>query len=154
MDRCCGCGSCAAACSYGHLDQTLLLHSDIKSNAWLPLHCKHCEQPACVAACPNGAMKKQENDGVVKRNVFMCIGCGSCAVSCPFGVIDAELNRHMVGKCDLCFDWIKEGKAPRCVSTCTSGALTFEDVDESINDKNKLLIGDRLATNNIFMRRR
>ena len=154
MDRCCGCGSCAAACSYGHLDQTLLLHSDIKQDAWQPLHCKHCEQPTCVSACPNGAMKKSEEDGIVRRNVFLCIGCKSCVVACPFGIVDPELNRRIIGKCDLCSDWTKEGKIPRCVSTCTSGALSFEEVDEAVNDKNKILIGDRLASNHPAIRRR
>lgn len=154
MDRCCGCGSCAAACSYGHVDQTLLLHSDIKEEAWLPLHCKHCEQPACVPACPNGAMNKDEGDSIVRRNIFNCIGCRSCGIACPFGVIDVELNRHIVGKCDLCTDWQKEGMPPRCVSSCTSGALTFDDIDEAIKDRSKVMIGDRLITNNPFARRR
>lgn len=154
IDRCCGCGSCAAACGYGHLDQTLLLHSDIKQEAWLPLHCKHCEQPTCVSACPNGAMKKDESEGTVKRNVFLCIGCGSCTVACPFGVIDGDLNRHIVGKCDLCSDWLREGKIPRCVSTCTSRALSFDDIDEAIKDINKVLIGDRLTSNYPCLRRK
>ena len=154
LDRCCGCGSCAAACTYGHLDQTYLLHSDTKQQARLPLHCKHCEQPTCAAACPNGAMKKNENEGTVKRNVFLCIGCQSCAVACPFGVIDEELNRRIVGKCDICSDWTIEGKIPRCVSTCTSGALTFEEVDDMAMDKNKIMIGDRLASNHPAIRRR
>ncbi|MFC1560139.1 4Fe-4S dicluster domain-containing protein [Candidatus Margulisiibacteriota bacterium] len=154
MDRCCGCGSCAAACSYGHLDQTYLLHSDVKGQSWLPLHCKHCEQPTCVSACPNGAMKKSEEDKVVRRNIFACVGCGSCAVACPFGVIDSELNRHIVAKCDLCSDWHKEGKAPRCVSTCTAKALTHEEVDEAVEDKSKVLISDRLASNHPAIRRR
>jgi len=37
---------------------------------------------------------------------------------------------HISPKCDLCHDRLEEGKDPRCVTTCTSGALVFEELSE------------------------
>lgn len=153
LDLCCGCRSCAAACAYGHHIQSLLGHSKIEMEvAELPLHCLQCEQPACVDACPNEAMQKQE-DGTVQRSLFKCVGCNSCAVACPFGVIQPNLDKHIVPKCDLCIDRLDEGEIPRCVQTCTSGALSFEEVDEQIMDESKNLASVRMLSNFIGRRR-
>jgi len=152
LDFCCGCRSCAAACAYGHHVQSLLGHGKLEVEAELPLHCFHCEQSACAAACPNEAMKKME-DGTVLRSLFKCVGCGSCAVACPFGVIQPDLTKHIVPKCDLCIDFLKEGDIPRCVQSCTSGALSFEDVDEQVVDEKKNLASVRMISNFIGRRR-
>jgi len=152
LDLCCGCRSCAAACAYGHHIQSLLGHSKMGMEAELPLHCLQCEQPACEAACPNEAMKKQE-DGTVLRSYFKCVGCSSCALACPFGVIQPDLTKHIVPKCDLCIDRLVEGENPRCVQSCTSGALSFEEVDEQVVDVKKNLASVRLLSNFIGRRR-
>ncbi|MFA5113337.1 MAG: 4Fe-4S dicluster domain-containing protein [Candidatus Margulisiibacteriota bacterium] len=151
LDLCCGCKSCAAACAYGHHLQSLLGHAPLPAAA-LPLHCLHCDQPACAAACPNEAMKKME-DGTVLRSQYRCVGCRSCSVACPFGVIQPDLAKHVTPKCDLCLDRLAEGEVPRCVATCTSGALSFAEVDEQIADKNKNLVSVRMLSNFIGRRR-
>lgn len=152
LDLCCGCRSCAAACAYGHHLQTLLGHSKIKNEAELPLHCLHCDQPACAAACPNEAMQKQA-DGLVLRSQFKCVGCSSCAISCPFGTIQPDLIKHLAPKCDLCFDRLADGEAPRCVQTCTSGALSFVEVAEQVEAPGKNLISARILSNHVGRRR-
>jgi len=83
---------------------------------------------------------------VVKRRLLRCIGCGSCARACPFGVIPTELagvpaaskspqhmTGHQVAKCDLCADRTAENQdaVPRCVAACPSGALIFVDEHEA-----------------------
>lgn len=152
LDLCCGCRSCAAACAYGHHVQSFLGHAQLKGEVELPLHCMHCEQPACAEACPNEAMLKQE-DGTVTRSQFKCVGCNSCAVACPFGVIQPDLFKHIVPKCDLCMDRLEEGEIPRCVQSCTSGALSFEEVDEQVVDEKKNLASVRMLSNFIGRRR-
>jgi Fe-S-cluster-containing dehydrogenase component len=97
-------------------------------------------------------MEKQA-DGLVLRSHFRCVGCSSCSLACPFGVIQPDLTKHIVPKCDLCIDLLKEGEIPRCVQTCTSGALTFEEIDEMVSDKNKNLISARVLANFIGRRR-
>ncbi|MDD4179358.1 MAG: 4Fe-4S binding protein [Candidatus Margulisbacteria bacterium] len=151
LDLCCGCKSCAAACAYGHHLQSLLGHSQLTA-AELPLHCLHCDQPACAAACPNEAMKKMA-DATVLRSQYRCVGCRSCSVACPFGVIQPDLEKHITPKCDLCLDRLAEGDIPRCVATCTSGALSFAEVDEQVVDKNKNLISVRMLSNFVGRRR-
>ena len=152
LDLCCGCRSCAAACAYGHHVQSFLGHAQLKGEAELPLHCMHCEQPACAEACPNEAMLKQE-DGMVTRSQFRCVGCSSCAVACPFGVIQPDLFKQIVPKCDLCMDRLEEGELPRCVQSCTSGALSFEEIDEQVIDEKKNLASVRMLSNFIGRRR-
>lgn len=153
LDKCCGCRSCAAGCFYGHHYQALLGHAEVLAQANLPLHCLHCDQPACVAACPNEAMHKREDDGIVKRSDYMCVGCKSCAAACPFGVIDNQLHKHVVPKCDLCLDRLEKGKIPRCVAACTSGALTFEEENDVAKDSSKVLLSTRLRSFAIGRRR-
>jgi formate dehydrogenase iron-sulfur subunit len=162
LDLCCGCRSCAAACAYGHHLQSLLGHSRLGQTAELPLHCLHCDQPACAAACPNEAMKKTpasvetsagRDDGLVLRSHFKCVGCRSCTVACPFGVIQPDLSKQMTPKCDLCVDRLAEGEMPRCVAACTSGALSFAEVGEQIADRNKNLVSVRILSNFVGRRR-
>jgi Fe-S-cluster-containing dehydrogenase component len=133
--------------------QSLLGHNKIYANeAELPLHCLHCEEPNCVNACPNDAMQKME-DQTVQRSHFKCVGCASCSLACPFGVIQPDLFKHIVPKCDLCIDRLGEGEIPRCVASCTSGALSFEEVDEQVTDESKNLATARMLSNFIGRRR-
>jgi Fe-S-cluster-containing dehydrogenase component len=125
LKYCIGCRSCTIACSMGHHHQGHTAMADVKEIGILPLHCRHCEEPACVPACPVSAMEKRE-DGLVKRNNQICIGCGSCMLACPFGSIAAGLKNHIPAKCDQCLDRLNRGERPRCVTTCVAGALKFE----------------------------
>jgi formate dehydrogenase iron-sulfur subunit len=53
--------------------------------------CKHCANAGCLEACPTGSIVRTELGGVyVQPDV--CNGCGYCVVSCPFGVIDKNLD--------------------------------------------------------------
>jgi len=47
---------------------------------YMPRICNHCLNPACVAACPSGAIYKRAEDGVVLVNENKCRAgavCGS-----------------------------------------------------------------------------
>jgi Fe-S-cluster-containing dehydrogenase component len=68
-------------------------------------------------------------------------------------VIQPDLTKHVAPKCDLCLDRLAEGEIPRCVAACTSGALTFEEVDEQIADERKQLVSVRMLSNFIGRRR-
>jgi heterodisulfide reductase subunit A len=43
--------------------------------------CSLCER--CIAACPYGARRKDEEEGMIVVDELMCQGCGSCATVCP-----------------------------------------------------------------------
>ena len=87
LDLCCGCRSCEAACKVAHKGEAHIRHGDIPGEAYLPLACKHCKDPLCVAACPVDAIKRDEETGLVTRSSFICIGCKSCMLADPYGVI-------------------------------------------------------------------
>ena len=137
IDRCISCHACDVACYESHSNKYNLTRANFDIIVDLPLHCKHCTEPSCVEACPAEALLRRE-DGLVYHNSFRCIGCLSCTYACPFGVLKAVRVRHIVSKCDLCFDRLDEGREPRCVETCTSGALSYipiTDEDEIERDR-------------------
>ncbi len=134
IDRCIGCRSCETACFYSHTGQKNLTQASAMVIAEFPYHCRHCEEPVCIEACPRDAIERRP-DGVIYRNKFLCIGCGSCAIACPFGAINEKLVRRIVSKCDLCVERLGDGEEPACVATCTSGALQFLPKSEIIEQK-------------------
>jgi len=165
MDRCIECGSCAAACYFSHGNMPIVNTADA-GVALLPIICRQCKSASCVDACPAEAMIRDDN-GVVRRRLFRCIGCGSCAKACPFGVLPSELgglpagyrsterlSGHQIAKCDLCED-VTCGDAdavPRCVAACPAGALTFADEHEA--PKAKLVVyGGRTTGESPYKRR-
>ena len=140
MDICIGCRACEIACYVSHWGHQNLVEAQAETNVKLPSHCRHCADPSCVAVCPVDALEIGD-DGIIRRHKGRCIGCTSCAIACPFGAIDTALLHRIVNKCDLCQDRVLDGKEPRCVSTCTSGALSFVEVEEDIK---KNLYGARI----------
>ncbi len=130
-DRCIGCKSCSAACFFSHTEFHALRYEETASSGALPCICRQCEDAPCVAACPADAMYV-DAAGIVRRSLVRCTGCRSCALACPFGVIDEELSRHEVSKCDLCADRTPYGLLPRCVAVCPSRALKFLEISEGV----------------------
>lgn len=96
----------------------------------LSIACNHCEKPACVANCPSGAMIKRDEDGIVYVDESVCIGCGTCAKSCPYGAPTLREDIKLSGKCNGCMDYLDEGKNPACVDACLMRCLEFGDIEE------------------------
>lgn len=86
--------------------------------------CFHCNDPACVSACPAGALHRRE-DGVVEHVRSKCIGCGYCIHACPFHVPKRSPTQHTMRKCSFCTQRIDHGKPPACVAKCATGALAY-----------------------------
>jgi formate dehydrogenase iron-sulfur subunit len=158
LTRCIGCGWCQDACrEWNHLAGPPLDENDgqqqpcLSAETWtLPeLHmvesngqqhkvfvkrqCMHCVHPACVSACPVGALQKTDS-GAVTYDCTRCIGCRYCMVACPFGVPKFEWDQALpkIQKCTLCADRQEIGLAPACAAACPTGALLFGDRDELI----------------------
>ena len=95
--------------------------------------CMHCVDPACVSACPVGALQKHK-DGPVVYDPCRCIGCRYCMVACPFGVpkFDWDVALPVICKCTFCVDRQEQGMIPACAEACPTGALTFGNRDELI----------------------
>jgi formate dehydrogenase iron-sulfur subunit len=89
-------------------------------------HCRHCLEPACVAACPVGALRRTP-EGAVIYNVSVCLGCRYCMNACPFGIprYNWESPRPAIHKCNFCHPRLVQGKKPGCVEVCPTEATIF-----------------------------
>ncbi|MDI6757089.1 MAG: 4Fe-4S dicluster domain-containing protein [Endomicrobiia bacterium] len=86
------------------------------------LQCRHCEDAGCIEACLTGAMTRNP-DGAVVCDENKCVGCWSCIMVCPYGVINHDRRRKKIAaKCDLCPD----KNTPACVEACPNEALVYE----------------------------
>jgi len=88
--RCIGCYACVAGCVEGHRRAGLqsyprlyVIHTPPVGT--MPIQCRHCEEPSCMAVCPVEAITRQNNS--VALNESLCIGCKMCTLACPFGAI-------------------------------------------------------------------
>jgi len=86
--------------------------------------CLHCGDPACVHACPTGALK-QRHDGIVYIDQAICAGCKYCVEVCPFGTPHPNHETGTAMKCRMCLDRVDDGMQPACVTACPTGALEF-----------------------------
>ena len=135
----------------------------------VPLQCMHCEDPACLKACPSGATQRNE-DGIVTCDKDICVGCRACMTACPYtarsfieslsgyfseGLTPFEEAKYtktsgVVDKCDFCSSRLREGKDPACVNACVTGARTFgaaEELTALIDGRNGYQMRAELGTN-------
>ena len=85
---------------------------------YLPRICNHCLNPACVAACPSGAIYKRGEDGVVLVNEEKCRGWRMCVAGCPYKKVYYNWDTGKSEKCILCFPRMETGQAPACAHSC------------------------------------
>lgn len=87
--------------------------------------CMHCLDPACVAVCPESALRKTPS-GPVIYDRSRCVGCRECARACPYGFPRFQHTPDpRMGKCFMCADRLVAGLAPACSGACPNGALLF-----------------------------
>lgn len=94
--------------------------------------CYHCEIPACVEACANDAIFKEDAYGAVLVEQEKCVGCRSCYEACPYGApqFATEEPGQKMSKCTMCLDRLQDGKYPMCVLSCPMRALDFGTLEE------------------------
>jgi anaerobic carbon-monoxide dehydrogenase iron sulfur subunit len=125
--KCTGCRLCESACSVRHEGKSDPRKSRIQIIDWnnqgifLPVFCQQCEDGSCMAACPKGAIYRDEKMNRVMVDYDRCISCKTCISACPFGAIGFDEDRGKIIRCDLC-----DGD-PQCVRFCEPKALSFVD---------------------------
>ena len=85
---------------------------------YFPRICNHCLNPACVAACPSGALYKRGEDGIVLLDQNRCRGWRACVPACPYKKTFYNWSTGKSEKCILCFPRIETGQAPACFHSC------------------------------------
>lgn len=145
-DICTGCNTCKIACAVQHSQSRTLLGAlqetpkprsrlyveYLPENIKVPVLCRHCEDAPCVNACISGAITRTESNSVVTA-ADKCIGCWTCVMVCPYGVIGRDKEQARAYRCDRCPDL----DTPACVSSCPTNALVFATVDQFSRGKRK-----------------
>jgi ethylbenzene hydroxylase subunit beta/complex iron-sulfur molybdoenzyme family reductase subunit beta len=106
---------------------------------YLPRMCNHCTVPACLEACPNDALWKREEDGLVLRDEDACRGAQQCARACPYKKIYFNRARGVSQQCMGCFPRIEQGVAPACVRQCPGRAAFVGFLDDEGSALHKLV---------------
>jgi formate dehydrogenase iron-sulfur subunit len=145
--KCIGCNECVIACKRAnHLEPDAPrrwdLEDGLSARNWTSIvegpsrtfarkQCRHCLEPACVSACPVGALSKAATGAVVYDNA-KCMGCRYCMMACPYGIprYDWDQTVPYIRKCILCHARISAGNPPACTEACPTKATIFGDRDE------------------------
>lgn len=149
-EKCIQCHACEAACKSWRRTEPGIDWRWVRavwsgdypdvSLASLSMSCQHCIQPECVDVCPEDAIEKRAEDGVVVVDPQRCIGCQTCLDACPFDVPRFGTD-DIMQKCDMCRPAADDGSAPpACVATCPTGALQYGlcDIDAKKDQEERL----------------
>ncbi|MHC1711260.1 MAG: 4Fe-4S dicluster domain-containing protein [Solidesulfovibrio sp.] len=174
--RCIGCRTCEIACVLAHSAEDALVTGAIDhdfnprlrviktATVSAPVQCRHCEDAPCANVCPTKAIVSRGNTIQVVPEA--CIGCKSCMMACPFGVMD--IVPQMLGnervvqsglkivdedgghtkdklvalKCDLC---VHRVDGPACAGVCPTDAFTpvlGKTMQSSVDQKRKARVAE------------
>ncbi len=123
-ENCDGCRLCELACAMKHYKVTNPSKSRVSIIRLEPkTHslavCVHCVKPKCMDVCPEDAISKDSNTGLVSIDPEKCTGCGLCIQACPWNVPRIEPESGIAIICDLC------DSSPVCVEVCPNKALEY-----------------------------
>jgi anaerobic dimethyl sulfoxide reductase subunit B (iron-sulfur subunit) len=135
QDNCIQCHGCEVACKMWRSVELGVTWRRVKhiwsgsypriKNISASVACMHCLDPVCVEACPESAIRKRPENGIVEVDRDKCVGCKTCLEVCPFQAPQFGMDGKMQ-KCDMCIDTIDlTADKPPCVKTCPTESLLF-----------------------------
>ena len=157
VTKCIGCEACVAACQRTNQtgeDAPWKWQDDatgLSAHRWTTLlrtregryvrdQCRHCLEPACVAACPVEALYRTP-EGVVAYDPSICLGCRYCILACSFRAARFEYGSAdpEVGKCMMCYGKLQSGELeqPACTAACPTGATIFGERDAMLAEAHR-----------------
>lgn len=115
-ELCTGCNLCEMVCALRNTGTVNVAQARLKviftdDDICYPVVCHHCQDPACLGACPAEAMHKDSRTGAVVVDMERCTACHACVEACPHHALFIGPEGEVL-KCDLC-----EGN-PLCVKYC------------------------------------
>jgi len=147
---CSGCHTCEIACKQEHglgVGPRVIRVLE-ESPYFKPLFCHHCDDPPCVKACPEDAITKDSETGVVLLDLEKCTGCNAvpktsgaekqgtspCKAECPAHIdVQGYVSLAAKGKFQEALELIKEASpfpsicgriCPHpCESACNRGGI-------------------------------
>ncbi len=142
LERCTRCDDCVRACASTHNNNPRFIRHGLEMDGFMIANaCMHCADPVCMIGCPTGAIHRETAHGQVVINNETCIGCATCANSCPYDNIQMVLPHRPEGglyydktthlpiqkaaKCDLCHEQLS---GPSCVRACPHDAMIRADM--------------------------
>ena len=147
---------------------------------FLPRLCNHCEGneqdgvPPCVKICPEypkdrrvfttadgkkiryrGGATFKRPDGMILYDNDLCVGCGKCIDSCPYGarnwdkslISGKDTTKNGIVKCSFCEHRVANGVLPACVNICPTRARVFGDLNDPDSEVSQLVKQFRLEEN-------
>ena len=147
--RCTGCKTCQMACkdyknidlgiSFRHVYEVTIgdtvkdadgAFSTTCVSYPLSMSCNHCDSPVCFEKCPQSAIIKDADTGLMSIDEEKCIGCGTCAIVCPYNAPKVDEEKKKAVRCNGCAERVAAGEKPVCVEACPARALDFGDAEE------------------------
>ena len=155
LDRCTGCGACTIACAVENnvpppaeratertgvvwlrVDEVEDQRPGGGRSVFVPMPCQQCDAPPCEAVCPQRAVEKDPETGVVGQIPDRCLGCLYCMAACAYHArsfnwfsprwpegLEATLNpdvslrnRGVVEKCNFCFHRLQAAREKAAVA--------------------------------------
>ena len=136
VDKCNGCRACEVICSSFHATPKYSSNNPARSrirvvreplnDVYLPVHAGEYVKAEC-----NGR-DKYTIDGKEYDE------CAFCRASCPSRSFFKEPDSGLPLKCDMCEDDPPQ-KEPLCVQWCLANALTYEEIEEEVEEENEKL---------------
>jgi len=143
-DKCVNCDDCVRACASTHDGNPRFVRHGISYRNFMVANaCMHCVDPVCLIGCPTGAIHRSTTTGNIVIDDATCVGCATCATSCPYNNIRMVETRDSSGaliaddqmmpiakatKCDLCAG---QRGGPACERACPHDALKRADIRDS-----------------------
>ncbi|MGA2734343.1 MAG: (4Fe-4S)-binding protein [Syntrophobacteraceae bacterium] len=136
VDKCNGCRACEVICSASHAAPKYSSNNPARSrirvvreplnDIYLPVHAGECAKAECNGRDKYTIEGKEYDE------------CAFCRASCPSRDFFKEPDSGLPLKCDMCEDDPAQ-KEPLCVQWCLADALTYEEIEEEVEEENEKL---------------
>ena len=137
VDKCNGCRACEVICSAVHAAPKYSSNNPARSrirvireplnDVYLPVYAGEYTASECTGR------DKYVIDGKEYGECYFCR-----ASACPSRDVFNEPDSGLPLKCDMC----EEEEEPLCVKWCLSDALTYEEKEEEVEEKEEVKVGD------------